>query len=99
MKKIITTLTMIISLSSYATNSPSVIQLIGYSDQVIKLEADMNERGLSLLSIKDSFLESGLRPKCPCEKFEVVFKGNAETKSFTILSEGFSEKTITIKEN
>lgn len=99
MKKIILGLAMFFSLSSFATNFATVIQLLGYSNEVIKLEEEMSAEGMSLVSIKDVYLENDIHPKCPCDKFEIIFKGGSDTRSFIVSTEGFVDKKITIREN
>lgn len=84
MTKVLLGFFMLFSCSAISGSFESIVNLKN-TKEVAKLEQSMEAQGMSLLSIKDVYLDTGLRPKCPCELYEVVYKADSgETKTFAI---------------
>jgi hypothetical protein len=57
------------------------------SKEMIELTEKLNAKGLQMLSLKDVYVEKGVRPRCPCDLYEVTFvKKSFSTPNTTVIS-------------
>lgn len=72
MKTITLLFALSLSLSSFAAGIDTVRNVLDQKE-VLDLEAKLAEKGFSLTTVTDRYAQSGVRPRCICESFELSF--------------------------
>jgi hypothetical protein len=98
MKKIVSIIALLLSLSALADSS--AMKLVLEQPEVQKLEQDLETKGFILYQVVDKFAKTGVVPRCPCESVELKFTGEGKIKTYSVKTTGFGRNIkVTIEED
>lgn len=79
---------------SFQSQAFSIQDLLDHKD-VVALEKRMEGKSFQLASVVDVYASKGVRPRCPCESYELKFvtykNGEKETKKVPVSVTGFGQ--------
>jgi hypothetical protein len=98
MKKFITFIALIFSLSAVAASGVSAITMVLEQNEVEKLEQELSSKGFTLSKVVDVYATRGVAPRCPCTSLELTFtkvsSGKSIDKKYGVYAQGFGTSLI-----